>query len=61
LKYAPNHFNQSLIEPFNNTIGLWVVWWNELLLNTFCFAMTFESFLNELTTIVTPDGLDLFP
>jgi hypothetical protein len=59
MKYAPNHFNQSSVEPFNNSIGLWAVWWNGLFLNAFHFVMTFESFKNELIGIVILDGLDL--
>jgi len=58
MRYAPN---QSSVEPFNNTIGLWVVWWSELYLNAFRFAMTFESLKNELISIVILDGLDLLP
>jgi hypothetical protein len=61
MKYAFNHFNQSSIEPFNNTIGLWAVWWSELFFNAFRFTMTFESLKNELIGIVTPDGFDFLP
>jgi hypothetical protein len=61
MKHAPNHLNQSLVEPFDDTIQLWVVWWNKLLLNAFCFAMTLEIFKNEFTAIVILNGLDLLP
>jgi hypothetical protein len=61
MKHAPSHFNQSSVEPFNDTIQLWVVWWSELMLNAFRFAMTLQSFRNEFTTIVILNGLDLFP
>jgi hypothetical protein len=61
MKYAPKHFNQSSVMPFNNTIGLWPTWWSELLLNAFHFVMTLESFKNELIVIVTPNGLNFLP
>ncbi len=59
MEHACSHINQSLIESLYNIIGLQVVWCNELLLNAFHFVMILESFTNELTTIVTSDGLDL--
>jgi hypothetical protein len=59
MEHACSHLNQSLIEPFYNIIRLQVVWCNELLLNAFHFVVILESFTNELTTIVTSDGLDL--
>jgi len=59
MEHASSHFNQSSIEPFYNIIGLQVVWCNEPLLNAFHFVVILESFTNELTTVVTLDGLDL--
>jgi hypothetical protein len=59
MEHAPSHFNQSSIEPLYNIIGLRVIWCNELLLNAFHFVMILESFTNELTTVVTSNGLDL--
>jgi hypothetical protein len=59
VEHAPSHLNQSLIQPFYNTVGLRVVWCNELLLNVSHFVMILESYKSELTTIVTPNGFDL--
>jgi hypothetical protein len=59
MEHSLNHLNQSLVEPFYNTIGFWAIWCNVLLLNVFHFAMILENFRNELTTIVTPNVLDI--
>ncbi len=59
MEYSLNHLNQSLVEPFYNTIGFQTIWCNELLLNAFHFAMILENFINKLTIVVTMDGLDL--
>ncbi len=59
MEHSFNHLNQSLVEPFYKTIGFRVVWCNVLLLNAFHFVVILENFRNELTTVVTLDGLDL--
>jgi hypothetical protein len=59
MEHSFNHLNQSLVEPFYNTIGFWAIWWNVLLLNAFHFAVILENFRNELTIVVIPNGLDL--
>lgn len=50
---------KSLVEPLYNIIGLRVVWCSEVLLNAFHFVVILKSFINELTTIVLSNGLDL--
>jgi sRNA-binding regulator protein Hfq len=59
MEHSLNHLNQSLVEPFYNTIRFRAIWWNVLLLNAFQFAMILENFRNELTIVVILDGLDI--
>jgi hypothetical protein len=60
MEHSLNHLNQGLVETFYSTLGFQAIWCNVLLLNVFHFAMILENFKNELTIVVTLDGLDIF-
>jgi hypothetical protein len=60
VQHTSSHFNQNLVESFWNTIRLWTIWCNELLLNALYFAMASKSFRAKFTTFVTLDAFEIY-